>query len=149
MTVQSQIMAAAVAALNAAGATMQPPVLAFRTRVEAFAESQLPAWNVIPDDGEVDLVNSYSGATARRFRFCVRSMVSAQNQADAAADPLYAAAVTAILTDPTLGGVALFTRELSQKWERDGAAATDNLALVVTFESEFATLRLNPTVATY
>jgi hypothetical protein len=74
-------------------------------------------------------------------------MVSANNQADKAADPLYAVAVRALLSDPTLGGLVMFTREGAMKWEREGVAATDNVALVVTFETEFATARIDPTVA--
>lgn len=146
-TIQSQVLDAAVALLNTAGAGMAPMVNAYRTRVEAFEAAQLPAWNVIPDEGEPDPAKSYSGATAHVFRFCVRCTVSVNNQADKAADPLYAAAVTALLSDPTLGGLVLFIREGAQKWERDGTAANDNLALVVTFETEFATARTNPTVA--
>ena len=148
-TIQSQIMDKAVSLLNAAGAAMTPQVKAWRCRVEPFdpqIPGDLPAWNVIPEDGEPDLPNSYSGATARKFRFCVRCTVSANNQADAAADPLYAAAVPALLTDPTLGGLVTFTREGTQKWEKEGPAATDNLALVVSFETEFATSRTDPTV---
>jgi hypothetical protein len=146
-SIQSQIIAAAVAALNTSGAAMAPAVTAYRCRVEAFAPAQLPAWNVIPDDAEKDKANSYSGVDAWRLRFCVRCMVSAQNTADAAADPLYSAAVKAILADPTMGGLATFAEELTHKWERDGTAATDNLALVVTFETQFSTRRGDPTVS--
>lgn len=144
-SIQSQIVAAAVLQLAAAGAAMTPPVNAHRARVESFPASQLPAWNVIPEDCELDLANSYSGASAWRFRFCVRCMVSAQNEVDSAADPLFVTAVSAILADLTLGGLVNATRMLSQKWEKDGPAATDNLALVLTFETEYATARNNPT----
>jgi hypothetical protein len=139
-----------VALLTAAGAaSFTPAVKAWRCRVEAFdpgTTGDLPAFNVLPDEGETDPANSYSNATAERFRFCVRCMVSAHNQADKAADPLYAVARPAILNDPTLGGLVNFTRYMSQKWEKDGPAANDNLALVLTFETEFATSRIDPTV---
>jgi hypothetical protein len=105
----------------------------------------LPSYNVLPDEGEEDQTNSYSGATGERFRFCVRCTVSANNQADKAADPLYAIARPAILSDPTLGGLVTFTRYKSQKWEKDGPSASDDLALVLTFECEFTTARTDPT----
>lgn len=140
---QSQIMTAVVTALTTAGAALTPVTLAWRTRMEAFDASQLPAWNVIPDDGETEYVEC--AAVDRKFRFCVRCMVSAQNQADVAADPLYVAATQALCADPSLGGLVRYTREISQKWERDGTASADNLALVVTYQVEFATLRTDPT----
>jgi len=143
-SIQSQIIGAVVSLLTAAGATFQTPVLAFRTRVESFDLAQTPAWNVIPDDGETDYVEC--GAVDRKFRFCVRNMVAAQNQADLAADPLYVASTQALCADPSLGGLVRYIREISQKWERDGPASQDNLALVVTYQVEFATLRTDPTV---
>jgi hypothetical protein len=146
-SIQSQVLDAAVALLNTAGVGMSSPVAAYRTRIEAFEPTEPRAWNVLPEDGEADPAESYSGATAHVFRFCVRCTVSANNQADKAADPLFTVAMTALLTDPTLGGLVSFTRYVSQKWERDGASANDNLALVLTFETKFATSRIDPTVA--
>ena len=143
-SIQSRVVGAVVALLNTAGTAFATPVQAFRTRVEAFDITQVPAWNVIPDDGEAEYVET--GAVERKFRFCVRNMVTAQNQADVAADVLYVAASQAIQADPTLGGLVRYTREISQKWERDGAASQDNVALVVTYQVEFATLRTDPTV---
>jgi len=146
-SVQSQVLDQVVSLLAAAGAAMTPQVTAERTRLEAFEVADLPAWNVLPEDGQPDPVKSYSGVTAHTFRFCVRCTVGANNEADKAADPLYAVAVQTLLSDPTLGGLVNFTREGAQKWEKDGAAATDNVALVVTFETDFYTLRADPTVA--
>jgi hypothetical protein len=147
-TIQSRVLDQIVALLNAAGTVFTPDVKAYRCRVEAFDPKREPmAWNVLPEDGEEDAANSYSNSTAERFRFCVRCTVSANNEADKAADPLYAVARPAILADPTLGGLVNFTRFKSQKWEMEGAASTDNIALVLTFETEFATSRTDPTVA--
>lgn len=144
LSIQSQIVAYVVALLNTAGAAnFTPATAAYRTRVEAFAAQQLPAWNVLPDDGETQYMEV--AAVDRKFRFCVRNMVSAQNQADAAADPLYVVSTQALCADPSLGGLVRYTREIAQKWERDGAAAQDNIALVVTYEVEFATSRTDPT----
>jgi hypothetical protein len=144
-SIQSQIVAYVVGLLNAAGAeNFTVAVSAFRTRVEEYASTQLPAWNVIPDDGEAQYREV--SAVDRTFRFCVRSMVSAQNQADLAADPLYVVSTQALCADPSLGGLVRYTREISQKWERDGNASQDNIALVVTYQVEFATLRTDPTM---
>lgn len=145
-SVQSRIVDAVVAALNTAGAVLAPSVNAYRTRVEAFDDAEPRGYNVIPDEAERDPANSYSGVTAYKFRFCVRCSVQAQNEADAAADPLFVAAVAAIMADPTLGGLATVTRYNGQKWEKDGPAATDNVSLVVTFETEFSTARNDPSV---
>lgn len=146
-SIQSRVLDKAVALLNTAGAAMAPQVNAYRTRLEAFEAKESRAWNVVPEEGEPDLGKCYSNVTAHIFRFCVRCTVSANNQADRAADPLYCTAVAALLSDPTLGGLVNFTREGVQKWERDGSAANDYMALVVTFETEFATSRIDPTVA--
>lgn len=146
-SIQSRALDYVVAALASAGAALIPKASSARCQVEAFEQDQLPAYNVLPDEGEVEVANSYSGATAEKFRFCVRCTVGANNQADKAADPLYVAARPAILSDPTMGGLVNFTRYVSQKWEKDGPAATDNLALVLMFETEFATSRTDPTVA--
>jgi len=142
-SIQSQVIGAVVALLATAGAAFATPVLAFRTRVESFDPAQVPAWNVIPEDGETEYVEC--AAVDRKFKFCVRNMVSAQNQADLAADPLYVVSTQALCADPSLGGLVRYTREISQKWERDGPASQDNLALVVTYQVEFATLRTDPT----
>jgi hypothetical protein len=147
-SIQSLALDQVVAALNAAAAAaFTSPVKAYRCRVEAFDKGEPLAYNVIPDDGEYDSQNSYSNATAHKLRFCVRCTVSAHNEADKAADPLFVVAMPAILNDPTLGGIVNFTRYLSQKWEKDGPAENDNLALVLMFESEFSTSRTDPTVA--
>lgn len=147
-SIQSRILDKVVTLLTAAAPAMaQPQPVAWRTRMDAFEQNQLPAWNVIPEDGETDPANSYSNATAHIFRFCVRCSISANNEADKAADPLFTAAMPAILTDPTLGGLVNFTRYKSQKWEMDGTGALDGVALVLTFETEFATSRTDPTVA--
>jgi hypothetical protein len=143
-SIQSQVVAYVVGVLNTAGATsFVAPVLAFRTRVESFAPEQLPAWNVLPDEGMTQYVET--AAVNRKFRFCVRSMVAAYNEADLYADQLYVVTAMAIAADPSMGGLVRYAREISQKWERDGPASEDNIALVTTYEVEFATLRTDPT----
>lgn len=134
-SLQSQIMAAVVAAL---AATETP---AYRTRMEAFAADQLPAYNVLPAEGETEYLDN--SAIDRKFRFMVRHVAQAANEVDLAVDPLYVAGVRAILADPTLGGLARYTREISQKWDLE-KGSVDTVALVVTYESEFETSRSDP-----
>ncbi len=137
---QSQIMAKVVALLAAAG-----PWPAFRTRMEAFGPSQLPAFNVLPDEGQVSYAEV--GSMDRKFRFTVRHMAAAANEVDAAVDVLYVAGVQALLADPKLGGLVRYLREMGQKWELE-KGAQDQVALVVTYEVEFSTSRSDPSVRT-
>lgn len=141
-SIQSQILDAVVAALNTT------EWLAYRTRMASFKADQLPAFNVLPDDGEPDYSSAYSGAIDWKFRFRVRCMGAAVNEVDKAVDPLFVAGSQAILSDPTLGGLALITRYYGQKWEREGEGDYDQCALVVTFESEFSTARGDPSTQT-
>jgi hypothetical protein len=139
-SVQSQILGAVVTALN----TTQ--WLAYRTRMASFKADQLPAFNVLPDDGEPDYTDAYSGSVDWRFRFRVRCMAAAVNEVDKAVDPLFVAGSQVILSDPTLGGLVRSTRYAGQKWEREGEGDYDQCALVVTFETEFGASRSDPSV---
>lgn len=142
-SLQSAIIAAVVAALNNAGTAWT----AYRCRMAAFPPAQLPAWNVIPAEGEPAYqADTPSGTVSWRFRFTVRCAVTAVGEVDAAADPLFVAACQAVLADPTLGGLAVITRLSGVKWEREGQGEYDQCALVVTFESEFGTARNDPSV---
>lgn len=136
-SVQSQVVAAAVAALDGVGGAQ-----AYRCRMKPFPAAQLPAFNVLPDEGSSLYLEA--AAIDRRFRFKVRHMAQAVDEVDATVDPLYVAGQKALLADPTLGGLVRYTREMEQKWERDGQGEYDNCALVVTYEVEFATSRSDP-----
>lgn len=136
-SVQSQILAAAVAALNAGG------VSAFRCRMTAFSPEQLPAANVLPDEGQAAYTDTDS--IDRHIRFKVRYTTQAVDECDAAVDAVYVTGSQALLADPTLGGLAIFTREMEQKWEME-KGALDTVALAVTYESEFSTTRSDPSV---
>lgn len=140
-SVQSRIVDAAVAALN----TTQYD--AYRCRMAAFKPDQLPAFNVLPDDAEPNYAESITGQVSWKFRFKVRMMAATKDLVDKAVDALYVAGSQAILTDPTLGGLALITRWAGEKWEREGQGEYDQVAKVVMFESEFATSRNDPSVA--
>jgi hypothetical protein len=138
-SVQSQIMAQIVAVTNnAAGAR------SWRTRMTAFKAAELPAINVIPDEGEVEYIDTHS--VERKFRFKLRLITQSVDECDAAIDPVYIAANAAITADPRLGGLAIFTREGPSKWEME-KGEYDFVALVVTYEVEFSTTRSDPSVS--
>lgn len=139
-SLQSQLLDAVVTALNTT--TWK----AYRSRMASFPAAQLPAYNVLPDEGEADYAQAITGAVDWKFRFRVRMMAATANEVDKAVDPLFVAGSQAILSDPTLGGLARITRYVSQKWEREGEGERDQCALVVTFESEFGTSRNDPSV---
>ena len=138
-SIQSQVMAAIVAKLNGAGGAN-----AWRTRMTAFKPAELPAINVLPDEGDVEYLDTDSAD--RRFRFKVRFTGVAVDEVDAAIDPIYVAGNAALLADPKLGGLVLFTRERSSKWEME-KGEFDTVALVVLYESEFSTSRNDPSVS--
>src|ERR1700694_4430169 len=95
-SVQSQMLDRVVSLLNTTGWP------AFRTRMASFSVDQLPAFNVLPDDGVPTY--DYCGSGDWKFRFNVRCMAAAVDQVDAACDPLFVAASQVLLSDPTLGG---------------------------------------------
>lgn len=138
-SIQSQILAAVVATLNAGGGTT-----AFRTRMAAFSKAQLPAINVLPDEGDAIYLDSDS--INRKLRFKLRHMAVAVDEVDAAVDLVYVAAQKKLFADPKFGGLTYYCHELAQKWELE-KGEYDAVALVVTYEVEFSTTRSDPSVA--
>jgi hypothetical protein len=138
-SIQSQIMAAAVAVTNGAAGAQS-----WRTRMAAFNPGELPAINILPDEGDAEYLDTDS--IDRKFVFKVRHITQAVDQCDAAIDPVYVAASKALLSDPTLGGLVRFLRENSQKWEME-KGEYDTVALVVLYQAEFSTTRSDPSVA--
>lgn len=140
-SVQSIILATVVATLNAGGGTT-----AYRTRMSAFPPAQLPAINVLPDEGDALYLDSDS--INRKFRFKVRHIAAAVDQVDAAVDLVYVAAQKKLFADPKFGGLTYYCHELTQKWELE-KGEVDQVALVVIYEVEFSTTRSDPSVASY
>ena len=134
-SLQSQVMAFVVAAVAIPGAP------AYRVRMTAFEKEDLPATNVLPEEGDARYTDADS--TDRSFRFRLRHMAQAVDQADAVVDPLYVAAHKALMADRTLGGLVSETRELSQKWSLD-KGEVETVALEVLYEVEFFTGRSDP-----
>ena len=138
VSIQSQVIAAIVALLNAVGGPR-----AYRTRITTFGTNELPAYNVLPaeDDTEYETTDG----TEHRFRFTVRNTAQSVDEVDVAVDALYVAGHKAILADPTLGGLVHICRERGSKWEFEDAEH-DMCALAVTYEVEFSTSRSDPSV---
>lgn len=141
-SVQSNVLDQVVALLTATGTWK-----AVRTKLSPWAQDQLPAFEVLPDEGEASYERAYSGVVKWTFRFKVRCIGAGTDGVDKVVDPLFVAGSKAILTDPTLGGLVTVTRYASQKWERDGEGANAPCALVVLFECEFATSQSDPSAA--
>lgn len=140
-SVQSQIIAKAVTLLTDSGAAP-----AYRTRMQPFTAAQLPAFNVLPDAGDADYSESYSGSVDWKFKFNVRCMAVTVDEVDVACDVLYVAACQAILADITMGGLCTGVRVLGVKWDREAKGEYDSCAQVITFEAEFSAARNDPSV---
>ena len=138
-SIQSQVMAAAVQLLNGAGGCP-----AYRCRMSAFSASELPATNVLPEQGDADYLDT--DGIDWKYRFKVRHLAEACDQVDLAVDPIYVAGQRALFADKTLGGLVRIIRVVSQKWEMD-KGEYDSVALVVIYEVEFDTSRSDPSVA--
>lgn len=141
MSIQSQLVALAVAALQGAGGEA---VVAYRCRMAAFKRAELPAINVIPKASEPEYNDV--GSIDRRLSLEVRYTGVSIDEVDAAIDPIYTAGNAALLADPRWGGLATFTRELGSRWELE-KGEVDTVALVVIYEIDFSTTRSDPSVS--
>lgn len=136
-SIQSQVMDAVVTVLG---------TNAYRCRMTAFAPSQLPADNVIPEDEESEYTNT--DGMDHKFRFKVRHIGASVDEVDKAIDARFVAGYKAIMADTTLGGLVRVIRYLGKKWEME-KGELDQVALVVTYDTEFSTARSDPSVASY
>jgi hypothetical protein len=134
-SIQSQVIAKVVATLRT------PQFPAHHTRMTPFDKEELPAYNVLPDEG----ASAYTDVTSidRSFSFHVRHIAQAVDEVDAVVDPLYVAGQKALFADPTLGGLVMILREISSKWELE-KGALETVAFVVTYKAEFETSRSDP-----
>jgi len=141
-SVREQIIAYVVAKLGESGKPAGLTVHRFRTR--PIDRDSLPAQVVYPagrDGGIAEAVSEYSGEgdVSRELTLRVESRV-AGDAPDTLIDPLYVWAVKQIMSDTTLGGLALGVREEASSFDADerevpvGACATD---FVVTYSTEF------------
>lgn len=136
-SVQSRVLGAIVAVLGGSAANV------WRTRMESFAQDQLPADNVLPADEQAKNVTSSSIDLVHTFH--VRHTAAAINEVDKVVDARYVRAQQLILADPYLGGLVRMTRYKGRKWEFE-KGEVDTVALVVTYEVEFSTSRSDPSL---
>lgn len=119
---------------------------AWRCRFRLFAPTELPADNVLPEQGTPSYEDTSD--TERPFRFMVRHLAMATDAADKVADTRYVRAVRLLMADPTLGGLVRYVREVDTKWEYE-EQEQQIASLVVTYEAQFSTSRTDPSVPGY
>jgi hypothetical protein len=139
MSRREQILAAAIAALNAAS---NPPATAYRTRIDPVNQGELPA---IVLYGLKETVE-HAGPTTRRRILTMRLEIVQEGAApaDAAIDPIYLFAVNTLMADATLGGLVKGLYEIAVQWETE-ASYQDACVAVVDFEVHYTTTE-NPSV---
>jgi hypothetical protein len=137
-SIQFTLLAAIAALIGAANCRLKP-----------WADAELPAMNVMPD--EQDIEPTSSGQVERSTRFQVRYIASgtdATTPATQAADTMYVVANALLLTGITLGGQVHAIRELKHKYERE-QAEKQQIAQVVTYQIDFSTSRNDASKAGY
>jgi hypothetical protein len=146
-SIQFQILDAVVSILGGNAANV------WRVRFRNFDYRDLPAINVIPEDEQDEYQDTDS--VERHFRFHVRHLTAAKDDAgapldgaDRAADQAYLAAYKLLFADRTLGGLVRIIREVGQKWEMEGATL-NTIAKVVTYEVQYSTQIKDPTLPGY
>lgn len=115
-------------------------------RLTTYAEGQLPATNVIPDEEATEPEDNLD--ELNRFRFHLRHIVTAPAAASATADALFLANDRLIAADRTLGGRVRWVRRTGRKWEME-QQELQQIALVATYECEFTTRQADPGLPGY
>ncbi len=139
-SIRERILAAMVAALNAAG---KPAGLTVnRSRRQSIETVQLPMMSVYFAGQE----NSLPGEN-RRAPLMDRQMnvhvISRVIGADIALDPLYKWTVKALMTDQTLGGLALAITETSSEADTDDTSDADRTVETIVFRVRYITNRVD------
>ena len=143
-SIREQIIQAVVAALDGSGKPAGLTVHRYRTR--PLEKDDLPAQVVYPagTGGAVaETVRLYGGTNdvLRELRVRIESRVMGA-QPDQLLDPLYIWAVKAVMSDPTLGGLAHEIREEATSFDAVefeqpvGASATDIIVEYVTSQDD-------------
>ena len=138
-SVGEQIVAAMVTALNA---PTNKPCVTQRSRVDALAAAEFPAFVLYSVDERADLKGPNTVMRTRTVRLEV--MVQGEPPADVQLDPLYVYAVQTLIADPTLTapgtGLTRQLRDTRVQWEVEASYQDVALALV-DFEAVFVTTK--------
>lgn len=139
-SLQSQILDAVVATLGGEQQNV------FRCQMEDFGPDDLPADNVMPEDEQAEYVDNASLDLLHRFT--VRHSAATADAVDVAVDARYVRAQQLLFADPTLGGLVTYLRYVGRKWELE-KGKLEYVTLVVTYQVQFSTSRLDPSLAGY
>ena len=142
-SVQFEIQRAAVATLGGKAQN------AHRGRLIDFSADELAnggADNVLPED-ETSIEDT-TDDTELTHRFQVVHFVQTSAGWDRAIDLRFTRAYKLLMADPTLGGLVRRVKYVKREWHME-RKELQQVSLVVTYETEFSTLRTDPTVAGY
>jgi hypothetical protein len=132
-SVNEQILAAMAMALNAPG---DKPAITYRTRVDAFAAGELPAFVLYAQ--KQDVKRASGNRKERTLTARLEAMVAGEAPADALTDPLYVYAVNTLLADPTLGIGVRRLDEAAVQWQTE-AGLSDVCVAAIDFDVVFVT----------
>lgn len=138
---RDKIVAAAVTALNAG---VDRPGTAYRTRVDALAANELPAYVVYPAKNSAERMGP--NTTKHAFTLRVECHCAGEAPRDQALDPLLVYAVKTLYADATFTGLLKGLEEGDTDWDVEPAfedAAVATLEMLVTH----ATAANDPSVA--
>jgi hypothetical protein len=138
---RDKIIAAAVAALNAPG---DKPATAYRTRTDAFAQTELPAMLVYPVREQAERAGRT--VSKRTLLLRVEVMTSGDAPQDAVLDPVLVYVVRTLYADANFLGMILALEEQSIEWQVEGgeldyAIAVVDFALTYTSQVDDPTVR--------
>lgn len=136
-SVQSDVLDKVVSTLGAG---------AYRCRFSDFADAELPADNVIPEDEDPQYLTTDD--VEQTFRFHIRHMATSADGAEKLADARYVRGAKLLLQDVTLGGLVKRIKLIGRKWEME-KAEKQIVAAVATYECEYSTAMRDPSVPGY
>lgn len=135
-----QIMRAMVQALNLPS---PKPATCYRTRIDAFADAELPAYVLYA--GEEKAAIKGPNTLLRTRTVCLEVIVQGQAPADALVDPLYVFAVQTLQADGTLYPLIRKLHDALLQWETE-ASREDVCVARIEFDVVYATQLTDPTV---
>lgn len=139
-SVQFQVLSLVVATLGGRDANV------YRCRFTNFGIEELPADNVLPEQEDPEYIDTLD--VEQHFKFVVRHIVAARDEADALADQRYVRAAQLLLADYTLGGVVRRVKLTGRKWEMEDAVK-QIMACVATYDVEYSTTVTDPSLPGY
>jgi hypothetical protein len=119
-----------------------PPCTCFRTRIDAFATKELPAFVIYAVHEKPETRGP--GTKLRKRTVRLEAMVAGEPPADSLVDPLYVYAINTLLADANLRQYIRRLEESQVQWETE-ASYQDACIAAIDFEIAFVTTN-DPTV---